>query len=60
MNDVTFDEKQIQCMEDYICNKLLPRPMIMRNRWGIGQCGDCVETIMIMLETVRGFRHDDE
>ena len=55
-----FNEEQIEWLEDFICNKVLPRPMMMRNRWGYAQCNQCLDGIMWMLETVRGCRDDNQ
>ena len=60
MENPGFTEEQLRWLEDIICNKVLPAPMIMKNRWGIGQCGGCLDGILGMLETVRGFRNDNQ
>jgi len=52
-----FTREQIEWLEDRLCNKVAPTPMLMRYKYGIGQCQRCLDVIQAMIDEVRDERH---
>lgn len=48
-----FSKEELEWLEDRICNKVLPTPMIMRHEYGIGQCQRCLDVLQAFLDEVR-------